>query len=175
MNRKTKLTDKQERFVQELLRGATQRDAYKAAYGCKNWKVSAIDAQASKLLKDPKVAERREALKQRAIDLAGQDAASVRALILETEIAIASADLGKVYELGRDKSGRLTAKIKDLDSLDTRAIQEIRFDPYGRPMIKLYDKQTAIRALKEYYGIEPQEQEQTKIEIELKKAEEADR
>lgn len=54
-----KLTDKQERFVQELLKGKSQREAYKAAgYKCDKMTGPMIDTQACNLLKTPKVSLR---------------------------------------------------------------------------------------------------------------------
>lgn len=59
-----KLTDKQERFIQELLKGKTQREAYRIAYPkSKKWKEKNVDSQASKLFKTPKVFTRYNELK----------------------------------------------------------------------------------------------------------------
>jgi len=43
-----KLTAKQEKFVQELIKGKSQREAYKAAYNAKNMSENSIDVEASK-------------------------------------------------------------------------------------------------------------------------------
>lgn len=61
----SKLTTKQELFVQQLIAGQSQRQAYKEAYNAEKMTDVAIDVQASKLLKNPKVALRyRELLKE---------------------------------------------------------------------------------------------------------------
>ena len=61
----SKLTTKQELFVQNLVAGQSQRQAYKSAYNTDRMSEQAIDVQASKLIKDPKVTLRyRELLKQ---------------------------------------------------------------------------------------------------------------
>lgn len=52
------LTAKQERFIQNIIKGMTQRDAYKDAYNAENMKDATIDTEACLLLKDPKVAKR---------------------------------------------------------------------------------------------------------------------
>ncbi len=63
-----RLTDNQERFVQELIKGKSQREAYRIAYPkSKNWKDSAVDETASKLLKSPKVFPRYNELRDRLI------------------------------------------------------------------------------------------------------------
>lgn len=56
------LTVKQEKFVQNILNGMTQRQAYKDAYNAENMKDETIDSEACMLLKDQKVAERYQEL-----------------------------------------------------------------------------------------------------------------
>lgn len=61
----TKVTLKQEKYLQNLLKGMSQRQAYKEAFQCKNWKDSSIDSSACQLLSKPKVAQRyRELLEE---------------------------------------------------------------------------------------------------------------
>lgn len=61
----SKLTTKQELFVQNLVAGQSQRQAYRQAYKTDRMSEQSIDVQASKLIKDPKVTLRyRELLKQ---------------------------------------------------------------------------------------------------------------
>ena len=57
------LTVKQEIFVQRLIEGYSQREAYKFAYDCDNMKDETIDTRASRLLKECKVSARYEELK----------------------------------------------------------------------------------------------------------------
>ena len=58
------LTAKQEAFVQNLLQGMSQADAYRSAYSCKNMSDNAIYVNASKLAADTKVALRLEELRK---------------------------------------------------------------------------------------------------------------
>lgn len=51
------LTPKQERFIQNIVSGMSQREAYKAAYNAK-YKDEAIDSKASTLFNSDKVQER---------------------------------------------------------------------------------------------------------------------
>lgn len=61
-----KLTAKQEKFVQELIKGKSQREAYKIAYpNSKKWTENAIDSRASRLLKTDKVLTRYNELKSK--------------------------------------------------------------------------------------------------------------
>lgn len=56
------LTLKQEKFIQGLLDGLSQREAYKQAYNCKNTSDSTIDSNASRLFNNSKVIARYERL-----------------------------------------------------------------------------------------------------------------
>lgn len=56
------LTTKQEKFVQNIVKGMTQRDAYRDAYNCDKMSENAIDREASLLLKNPKIAQRHKEL-----------------------------------------------------------------------------------------------------------------
>ena len=56
------LTTKQEIFVQRLIEGNSQREAYKFAYNCENMKDESIDVKASKLFNSPKIIQRYEEL-----------------------------------------------------------------------------------------------------------------
>lgn len=59
------LTGKQEKFVQELLAGKSQRQAYMAAYpSSRKWKPKTIDEAACKLMKNSKVFTRFNELKK---------------------------------------------------------------------------------------------------------------
>lgn len=54
-----RLTPKQEKFVDEILQGKSQRQAYISAYPrAKNWKENAVDSTASQLIENPKVNQR---------------------------------------------------------------------------------------------------------------------
>ena len=57
------LTSKQEKYVQGLVAGLSQRQAYIQAYQkASDWKENSVDRQASTLLKNPKVLARYNAL-----------------------------------------------------------------------------------------------------------------
>ena len=56
------LTTKQEIFVQRLIEGYSQREAYKFAYNCEKMKDESIDIEASKLFNNPKISLRYEEL-----------------------------------------------------------------------------------------------------------------
>lgn len=61
----SKLTTKQELFVQNLVAGQSQRQAYRQAYNAEKMTDKSVDETANKLLKNPKVNARyRELIKQ---------------------------------------------------------------------------------------------------------------
>lgn len=49
---------KQEKFVQNLVKGMSQREAYKSSYNASNMKDTTIDSNASRLFADSKVLAR---------------------------------------------------------------------------------------------------------------------
>ena len=66
---KKELTPKQELYVQGLIRGLSQRQAYMEAYpNSRKWKPEHIDSQASICLKIPKVFQRYQELQKKAED-----------------------------------------------------------------------------------------------------------
>lgn len=52
------LTAKQERFVNNIIKGMSQADAYRSAYAAKNMSDNAIYREASLLMSNPKIAQR---------------------------------------------------------------------------------------------------------------------
>lgn len=59
------LTAKQEAFVQNILQGRNQADAYRSAYNCENMSDNAIYREASLLLDNPKIAQRLQELRDK--------------------------------------------------------------------------------------------------------------
>ena len=52
------LTSRQEKFVQGLFRGLSQRQSYKESYNCNEWKDESIDSRASELANNSKIVAR---------------------------------------------------------------------------------------------------------------------
>lgn len=65
-----KLTLKQEKFVQNLIKGMSQREAYKNSYDAKKMKDETIDTRACELFKNSKIKARYEELLKRLEDKA---------------------------------------------------------------------------------------------------------
>lgn len=167
MKKKGKLTDKQEKYVQELIKGKTQREAYKIAYpGSKRWKDSSIDEAASKLLKHAKVAPRYEELRNRVIDKAEKKAIVTAEQVLQELANVAFAngsDFAQVLEIEREepifdeegnfvrnekryyKAVDITAT-KQLEESKRAAIAGIKQTQFGIE-VKTYDKMKALELL----------------------------
>lgn len=64
------LTIKQEKFVQNIVKGMSQREAYKSSYNAKNMKDDTIDNKACNLFKQDKIRARYEELLKKIEDKA---------------------------------------------------------------------------------------------------------
>lgn len=62
------LTVKQEKFVQNIIAGMSQADAYRSAYSCKKMSDNAIHREASILMDNPKITQRVQELRERMED-----------------------------------------------------------------------------------------------------------
>lgn len=65
MNKQKTLTPKQLAFCQQVARGKTQSDSYRAAYSAKRMSLNSIHTEASKLMSNPAVAHRVDAIRER--------------------------------------------------------------------------------------------------------------
>ena len=149
------LTAKQEKFVRELVKGKSQRVAYRAAYpSSKKWKDASVDQKASTLFKNVKVRSRYDELNKKVADKTTYDVAEIRKLIIETELAILNADVAD-------------------DNVDGRAVKNKRWDSRNRVVYEHYDKQEAIKVLREMLGIDSGSDENG-IHIHLHSVEEYD-
>ena len=167
------LTEKQEKFVIELLKGKSQREAYKASYNAANMKDKTIDDKASLLWRKDEIKKRYEELRNELMKGDLDDAASIRRMIIEQEKAIVKTHLGDLVtlEIAEDGVGMVSMpRPENIRNFDMRAVQELRYDSRGNLILKLYDKQAAINTLRELYGIANEEGDK-EINIILRSAE----
>lgn len=154
-SRRDMLTNKQERYVQELVKGKSQRDAYRIAYPSSvKWLDKNVDSKASNLLKVDKIRTRYEELQRITAEKVTYDVAEIRKLIIDTELAILRADVAD-------------------DDVDGRAVKNKRWDSRNRVIYEHYDKQEAIKVLREMLGINPSSEDDG-IHIHLHSSEEYD-
>ena len=99
-----RLTAKQEKFVRELIKGKSQREAYKSAYSAKNMSNATIDSNACRLLKDNKVAARYDELISKVRSKAEQQAIMTAVEILQEIESIAKDDISNYLEFRTEKT-----------------------------------------------------------------------
>ena len=115
--KKRPLTAKQEPFLSEMIKGATQADAYRAAYSAKGMKPSAIYTEASLLASHPEITRRLLAHEASVERAALTSALTRRRWIverLEHEAAHAESDAARVRALellGKDSSVRMWSDV----------------------------------------------------------------
>ena len=90
-----RLTDKQEKFVLELIAGKSQREAYRAAYPNCKAKDKTVDEYASRLYANPKVLARFDELQRKVRSEAEKQKVASKIEVLEELSAIGLG--GKVY------------------------------------------------------------------------------
>lgn len=158
------LTDQQERFVQELIKGKSQREAYKIAYPkSAKWKENAIDSQASQLFKNSKVAKRYNELHNRVIKESEFEAIATAKDVLKELTAIGLADILDFVEYRdveyTDPNGDIQTfpavtikKTAEIPKYKRKAISSIKQTKDGVE-IKLNDKMKALQLLGEHLGI----------------------
>lgn len=111
------LTDKREKYVQELIKGKSQREAYRIAFPASTkWLNKSVDERASALLADSKVLSRYNTLKDRLIKEAEDDCIITAKQVLQelANIALANGtDFAEITENEyprKDKDGNLTGE-----------------------------------------------------------------
>ena len=96
------LTAKQEAFAQCVAQGKTLSDAYRESYDCESMKEASIWTEASKLMDNPKVAQRVNSIQQAIEEKTLHDQARLRRLILERlhqEATTAESDSARIRAL----------------------------------------------------------------------------
>lgn len=109
------ITQAQETFLQNLMQGMSQRQAYKSAFPkSRKWKDESVDAQACATLKSHKVAIRYAELQREASQASG----ITRDFILSRlkDIATAEIDPDKIRPADQVRALELMAKILGVDS-----------------------------------------------------------
>ena len=117
------LTPKQEKFIQNIVSGMSQRQAYKESYDAKNMSDETIDTEACLLFNSPKISKRyqelMEELKNKAIMTAQERMIWLTEVIKDIqreEIYVRNSD-GEEVLMGI-KNADLNTKIKALDTLN---------------------------------------------------------
>ena len=122
------LTVKQEKFVQNLLKGMSQREAYKSSYNASNMKDETIDVKASLLFKQDKLRVRYEELikmTEKATILSVQERKELLTRIAKSEEhEVSTGNDGELYTSPPNLYNRMRA-IDTLNKMDGVYIQKI--------------------------------------------------
>lgn len=115
------LTNKQEKFVQGLVAGKSQREAYKAAYNAAGMKDETIDSKACALLAQDKVRARYEELQAAVREEGGRRAVATAVEVLEelTAVGLGTKDFPAYDMFGNEQRHKpsVTARLKALELL----------------------------------------------------------
>ena len=146
------LTPQQERFAQEVAKGASLADAYRVAYPkSKKWVGDAAAVNASKLAVTTKVSLRINELRT-----AAANASAVDAEKLVREMArLAFSDPRRLM----DADGKMVP-LHELSDDMAAAIASVEIDEYGKVKYKLWDKGAAQEKLAKYLGLYAKDNEQ---------------
>lgn len=172
-----KLTDKQEKFVQELLKGKSQRMAYRIAYPKSlKWKDYSVDIKASLLFKTDKVRIRYEELKSKLISRSESRAIITAEEIIQGIASIAKDDISNYLDfyvedvyVGLDKDDnpiirpRTIIDLKDSREIDTKNISEISVGRDGTFKFKRYAKDKALYKLADIFGLDELQKAKQKL------------
>ena len=115
------LTPKQEKYVQNLVKGMSQREAYKNSYNANSMKDTTIDKKASELFQKGEIRGRYDELVKRLEDTAIMDAQERMKWLTK----VVKGDIKEKYTYWNDgeqydgeKEADLTTKIKAIDTLN---------------------------------------------------------
>lgn len=161
------LTIKQEKFVQWLIKGKSQREAYKLAYDAKKMKDSVIDVKASQLLKQDKVRVRFEQLRGKVVAKAEEQAVITAVEIIKEIESIAKDDISNYLDFRTEKTlidydsdgapifgYKPIVEMKDSRTINTKNVSEVSLGANGTFKFKTYCRDTALYKLAELYGLD---------------------
>jgi len=178
MGSPNRLTSKQEKFVQELIKGKSQREAYKIAYNANKMKDSTIDSHASRTLKIDKVMARYEELKGKVIKRAEEQAIMSAVEVLREIESIAKDNISNYLDFRTEKTEvgfedgepifdyRVVVDLKDSKTINTKNISEVSLGKDGQFKFKMYCRDTALYKLAELLGVDTLRQARQKLEEE---------
>jgi phage terminase small subunit len=159
------LTQKQERFVQELVKGKSQREAYKIAYNASKMADTTIDSNACRLLKNSKVKARYDELRFKITKRAEEKAIITAEEVLKEIVDIVRDDISNYLDFRTEKTiagyqdGEIIfdykniVEIKDSREISTKNISEVQLGKDGQLKFKTYCRDTALYKLAELMGM----------------------
>lgn len=171
------LTQRREKYVCELIKGKSQREAYKAAFLCGKQSDKTIDEKACRLLKIPAVRARYDELRGKVERKAEEQAVMSAVEVLREIESIAKSNISDYLsfrtektEVGRDRdTGEAIigyapiVDLKDSREVDTKNIQEVSLGANGSFKFKMYSREAALYKLLELYGTKAVDEAKLKL------------
>lgn len=149
------LTPAQEKFVERLIFGDSQREAYKNAFNCRKFKDKTIDEKASRLFHTDKIQARYKDLQKKVLAAAEKDAIMSGKEILQRLTEIGRSSLADVIEVKTCKDEIL---INAKTDMDLKNVKEIYLDKNGNLRVKMHDPIKAIGKLADLQSVKEQQQ-----------------
>lgn len=143
------LTPKQEKFVQNVFAGMSQREAYKQAFPGSKMTDKSVDEIACKLI-------RREKLQHRMMELTAElkERHMVTADAVISELShIAFDDISNYLDYYQDGEGNTKVRVKDSQTINTKGVAEVTLTKDGTFKFKLYAKDNALIQLGKHLGL----------------------
>lgn len=161
-----KLTQRREKYIRELIKGKSQREAYKAAFLCGKQSDKTIDEKACRLLKIPAVRARYDELRGKVERKAEEQAVMSAVEVLREIESIAKGDISDYLSFRTEKTVVTYDKetgepiigyapvvdLKDSRDVDTKNIQEVSLGANGSFKFKMYSREAALYKLLDLYG-----------------------
>ena len=112
--KENKLTPKQERFIQNIVSGMSQRQAYKESYNAKNMTDETIDNEAYRLFKSPDISTRYNELIEQLEDEMLMTAKEKRRMLKEMALDINNSVTDRIKAIDTDNkmTGEYVTKIE---------------------------------------------------------------
>jgi len=161
-----KLTPRQEKFVQGLFTGLTQRKAYKEAYNCEHWLDKTVDERACVLAKNDKINTRLLELQN---EIKERNMVTVERILAEyAKIGFSDikdfleyrTEKTQLDEVEVDENGKTTmykykivVEAKDSKDIDGTVVSEISLSKDGTFKFKLHDKLNALEKMGKTLGM----------------------
>lgn len=163
------LSLREEKYVEGLILGQSQRISYRNAFSCKNFSDKTVDEKASRLFKTGKVQARLKQLRNRIISESEKDTIMDGKEILEELTKTARSSLGDVLNVNV-KNNEIDITLKD--NFDMRNVKEMYLDRNGNLRVKMHSHIDAMKILADLQNVKEEEmRKDNDIKVEMGSAE----
>lgn len=163
------LTLREEKFVEGLILGHSQRISYRNAFNCRNFSEKTVDEKASRLFSTDKIQARLKQLRNRIISESEKDAIMQGKEILQELTKTARCSLGDVLDV-KVKDGMVDISLKQ--DFDMQNVKEIYKDRNGNLRVKMYSHVDAMKILADLQNVKEEDmRKDDDIKVEMGSAE----